>query len=192
MHEPDPAPVPCDAAARARVLRAARGLGVPRDYARARGLRVVREPARLESIGRDVHGREQWLVPRAARAWRCLRAAAERDGVVLQVVSAYRTAEYQLAILERKLATGQPIDAILTVSAAPGYSEHHSGRALDLTTPGTAALEEAFEHSPAFAWLQRHADRFGFRMSYPRGNPHGIAYEPWHWCWQRAHTRRRA
>ena len=21
-------------------------------------------------------------------------------------------------------------------------------------------------------------------MSYPRDNPHGIVYEPWHWCWQ--------
>ncbi|MET0229666.1 MAG: D-alanyl-D-alanine carboxypeptidase family protein, partial [Rhodanobacteraceae bacterium] len=37
--------------------------------------------------------------------------------------------------------------------------------------------------SPAFRWLMRHAKRFGFRLSYPRSNRHGIAYEPWHWCW---------
>jgi D-alanyl-D-alanine carboxypeptidase len=31
--------------------------------------------------------------------------------------------------------------------------------------------------------LQRHAATYGFRMSYPRGNAHGISYEPWHWFW---------
>ena len=77
---------------------------------------------------------------------------------------------------------------ILEVSAAPGYSEHHSGRAIDLTAPGYAALEEEFENSPSFAWLRRNARRFGFALSYPRKNRHGIAYEPWHWCW---HAERR-
>lgn len=70
---------------------------------------------------------------------------------------------------------------ILNVNAAPGYSEHHGGRALDIGTPGEPPAEESFEHTPAFAWLTRHAGDFGFVMSYPRGNPHGIVYEPWHW-----------
>jgi D-alanyl-D-alanine carboxypeptidase len=55
---------------------------------------------------------------------------------------------------------------------------------VDFTAPGFDALEETFERSPAFAWLQRNASRFGFALSYPRGNRHGIAYEPWHWCWR--------
>jgi hypothetical protein len=25
------------------------------------------------------------------------------------------------------------------------------------------------------------AGRHGFRLSYPRDNPHGVIYEPWHW-----------
>ncbi len=165
------------------MLAAARELGVPSDHGRRRGLALVREPAALACIGRDIHDRMQWLAPRAARAWSRMRAAAERDRIELQVVSAFRSAEYQLGILRRKLAGGQAIDEILQVSAAPGYSEHHSGRALDLTTPGHAALEEEFENSPAFAWLESRAHEFGFRLSYPRGNRHGIAYEPWHWCW---------
>ena len=78
------------------------------------------------------------------------------------------------------------MEEILKVSAAPGYSEHHSGRVVDLTTPGYAPLEEEFEDSAAFAWLCRSAAEHGFYLSYPRGNPHGIAYEPWHWCWKRA------
>jgi D-alanyl-D-alanine carboxypeptidase len=165
-------------------MEAAFALGVPRDYGRARGLTPVREPTRLVCIGRDTQNRPQWLAPRAAGAWSRMSAAAASDGVELQVVSAFRNIEYQLGILKRKLERGQDIETILRVSAAPGYSEHHSGRALDLTTPGCAALEEEFENSPAFAWLKKNARHFGFRLSYPRRNRHGIAYEPWHWCWQ--------
>ena len=114
-----------------------------------------------------------------------MHAAATDYGIELQLVSAFRSASYQLEILRRKLDRGQSIDEILKVSAAPGYSEHHSGRVVDLTTPGYAALEEEFENSPAFAWLRRNASEHGFHLSYPRNNPHGIAYEPWHWCWKR-------
>jgi len=159
-------------------------LGVPRDYARMRGLKRVREPSQLAFVGFDSQQRAQWLAPRAARAWTRMHEAAAKDGAELQIVSAFRSVEYQLGILQRKLARSQNIEEILRVSAAPGYSEHHSGRAIDITTPGFAALEEEFERSPAFMWLKKNARRFGFRLSYPRRNPHGIAYEPWHWCWQ--------
>ena len=165
------------------LLAEAGALGVPRDYGRSRGLRRVREARALEPIGSDAHGRDQWLIPRAARAWQRMRAGAAAGGIELHVVSAFRSIAYQLDLIRRKLAQDQSIEQILSVSAAPGYSEHHSGRALDLTTPGFAALEEEFERSAAFAWLSANAAHFGFRMSYPRGNRHGIVYEPWHWCW---------
>ena len=172
-----------DARARHVLIERAAALGVPRDYARRHALRLQREPAALVCIGTDIYYREQWLAPRATSALARLRDAAASDGITLQIVSAFRSIEYQFGIIERKLARGLTMDAILRVSAAPGYSEHHSGRCVDFTTPGTPVLEEAFEHSPAFAWLTRHARSFGFTLSYPRGNPHGIAYEPWHWCW---------
>ncbi|TAN07394.1 MAG: D-alanyl-D-alanine carboxypeptidase family protein [Rhodanobacteraceae bacterium] len=175
-----------DAGERHALLERAFALGVPRDYGSARHLRPQREPAQLANIGTDIHGRTQWLQPRAARALARMREAAAQDRIDLQVVSAFRSIEYQLGIVERKLARGQAISEILRVSAAPGYSEHHTGRCVDFTTPGFAALEETFELSPAFAWLQRHAADYGFDLSYPRGNPHGIAYEPWHWCWHAA------
>jgi len=182
-------PERCDTTQRHAILREARALGVPASYGRARGLRIVREPQALTFAGIDIHERAQWLAPPAAHAYARMRSAALHDGIELQLVSAFRSAAYQLGILKRKLERGQTIDEILRVSAAPGYSEHHSGRVVDLTTPGYAALEEEFEHSPAFAWLCAEARHFGFTLSYPRGNPHGIAYEPWHWCW---HARRRA
>lgn len=172
-----------DAGERRALMERAFALGIPRDYGRVRKLRMQREPAQLVPVGPDIHGRTQWLQPRAARASARMRGAAANAGAELQIVSAFRSIEYQLGIIERKRARGMGMDEILRVSAAPGYSEHHSGRCLDLTTPGFAALEEEFENSPAFAWLTRHAHSFGFTLSYPRGNPHGIMYEPWHWCW---------
>ncbi|HEY0231478.1 MAG TPA: M15 family metallopeptidase [Dokdonella sp.] len=186
LYEP---PKRCDTHARRAVLAEAQRLGIPADYGSTRGLALQREPALLVCIGEDIHARTQWLAPRAARAFLRMRAAAAADAIELQVVSAFRSAEYQLGILKRKLDRGQAIAEILRISAAPGYSEHHSGRVVDLTTPGYAPLEEAFEQSPAFAWLTARARAFGFSLSYPRGNPHGIAYEPWHWCW---HARARA
>lgn len=172
-----------DAVARRALVERAFALGVPRGYGSARKLRIQREPAQLVPIGLDIHGRAQWLQPRAARALARMREAAASATVELQIVSAFRSIEYQLGIVERKLARGLSIDEILRVSAAPGYSEHHTGRCIDFTTPGFTALEEEFERSPAFTWLQRNASKFGFALSYPHGNVHGIAFEPWHWCW---------
>jgi len=180
-----PTPPPCTTDPAATWL-AARTLGVPADYGQVRGLRRQREPRALEWIGRDVNGRDQWLLPRAARAYARMIAAAALDGVEIQLVSGFRSAEYQLEILKRKLARGQDMPEILATIAAPGFSEHHTGRAVDLTAPGCPPAEVEFEASPAYAWLQRHARRYGFHLSYPRDNPHGILYEPWHWCYRRA------
>jgi D-alanyl-D-alanine carboxypeptidase len=168
---PDPA---------ARKLDAVRS-EVPNDYGAARQLPPQREPLWLELAGRDHAGRECWLLPEARRAWHRLDAAAREDGVSLVLVSGFRSADYQARILLAKRARGQAMSAILAVNAAPGYSEHHSGRAVDLTSPGCAPAEPEFETTAAYRWLVRHAGEFGFRMSYPAGNPHGIVPEPWHW-----------
>ncbi len=159
-------------------------LGLDDGYAARTGLELVAEPDWLALAGFDRYRRPLWLIEPAARAWAHLQAAARRDGVVLEAISGYRSHDYQLGIFERKRERGQTVADILAVNAAPGYSEHHSGRALDISAPGEPAAEESFEATPAFDWLTRHAAAHGFTMSYPRDNPHGIVYEPWHWCWQ--------
>jgi zinc D-Ala-D-Ala carboxypeptidase len=152
-------------------------------YAARIGLPLVPEPQWLAHAGFDRYRRPLWLHPDAARAWSRLHAAAQRNGVVLDAISGYRSHDYQLGIFERKRARGLSVDEILTVNAAPGFSEHHSGRALDIGTPGEPPAEASFESTAAFSWLQAHASDHGFFMSYPRDNPHGIVYEPWHWCY---------
>jgi D-alanyl-D-alanine carboxypeptidase len=157
---------------------------VPADYGPARGLVRQREPRLLALAGIDVAQRECWLLPRVARRFVALQRAAAVDGIALQLVSGFRSAAYQARILERKRARGATMASILAVNAAPGYSEHHGGRAVDLAMPGHPTIEEGFEHSPAFTWLTKHAARFRLRLSYPRDNPHGIVYEPWHWYFE--------
>ena len=128
-------------------------------------------------------GRMQRLVPEAARQWQAMVAEADRIGIQLLIVSGYRGFEYQAGLIRKKIEAGQAIEDILRVNTAPGYSEHHTGRAVDIATPGSRPLTEEFEDSRAFRWLGENAARFGFSMSYPRDNPWGIIYEPWHWAW---------
>ncbi|HEX6550104.1 MAG TPA: M15 family metallopeptidase [Gammaproteobacteria bacterium] len=160
-------------------------LGIPADYAAVRGLPLCEEADQLTDIGFDISQRMRQLTPAAAHAWQAMLKAAQRDGTALLVVSAFRSVGYQRDLIARKLANGENIDAILRIMAAPGHSEHHTGRALDLTAPGLPPLQEAFEDTPSFAWLRQHAAEFGFHLSYPRDNPHGIIYEPWHWAFVR-------
>jgi D-alanyl-D-alanine carboxypeptidase len=157
-------------------------LGIPDDYGDVHQLPPVAEPAELAYAGRDRYQRPLWLLAATAHAWQRMRRTALIDDVRIEAISGYRSHAYQLGIFARKLARGQTVERILSVNAAPGYSEHHSGRAIDIGAPGEPAAEESFENTPAFAWLAQHAGDFGFAMSYPRGNPHGITFEPWHFC----------
>lgn len=158
--------------------------GISAEYPHLCQLPLQTEACELKSIGNDVYGRPQEMLPEAADAWLDMKKNAGDRKIKLQAVSAFRSVEYQAGILQRKLDNGLNIKDILKVSAAPGYSEHHSGKALDITTPGYAILEEEFEHSPAFEWLCENACDFGFILSFPRDNRHGVAYEPWHWAWR--------
>lgn len=165
----------------ARLIERLDSLGLDESYGERTGLPLVPEPDRLSLAGFDRYRRPLWLHPSAARHWNAMREAAYRDGVVLEAISGYRSHDYQLGIFERKLARGLAVADILTVNAAPGYSEHHSGLALDIGAPDEPPAEESFEKTAAFAWLAANAGEYGFAMSYPRNNPHGIVYEPWHW-----------
>jgi D-alanyl-D-alanine carboxypeptidase len=163
-------------------------LGIPATYAATCGIPRQPECVDLVDTELDVFGRQPQLDAQAFAAWTDMKAAAARDGVELQLVSAFRSVAYQRDLIQRKLARGDSIAAILAVNAAPGYSEHHTGRALDIGCAGYPHLEIDFEHSAAFAWLTRHANTFGFHMSFPRDNSFGVQYEPWHWCYRSSST----
>ena len=167
-----------------RLVKAHEELGIPDSYRETTLLPIYEEPDELVDIGPDCLQRPQRLTPAAALAWSCMEQAAAQQGTTLLLVSAYRGLEYQSEVIRKKLAAGRELIEILKVNAAPGFSEHHTGRAIDLGTPDCALLEEDFETTPAFHWLTENAGDFGFVMSFPRDNPFGISYEPWHWCFR--------
>ena len=159
-------------------------LGITAEMLDACVLPVYPEATRLVDAGQDMFGRSQQMTAPTRDAWLAMVEAATSMQIELQLVSAYRSVEYQCNVIRSKLDAGRTIEEILRVNALPGHSEHHTGRAVDLSSQDCAPLTEAFETTSAFAWLTKHAARFGFELSYPRGNPMGIKYEPWHWAHQ--------
>ena len=156
-------------------------LGIPADYGTQPYLPRYEEAAELVEIDDDMFGRPLRLAPGTARDWQTMKQAALDDGIELLIVSGFRSIAYQVELIRNKLSNGLTIDSILRDNAAPGYSQHHTGKALDLATPGYPPLTEKFEDSEAFAWLEANAANFAFSMPYGRDNIYGIVYEPWHW-----------
>ncbi len=165
-----------------KVPQQLRLLGITEEHLAQCRLPLTEEACTLVDAGLDVFERALQMTPETYDAWRAMEHAAKLDAIELQVVSAFRSVDYQCELITRKLTQGQRIDDILCVNAIPGYSEHHTGKALDLTTPDCPPLEIAFEQTDAFRWLERHASEFSFYLSYPRDNTAGIDYEPWHWA----------
>jgi len=135
----------------------------------------------LKAITRD--GRIK-LRETAADQFTAMAQAAQADEVTLVPLSGFRSLEDQTTLFfERKAELGQRPAERASVSAPPGYSEHHTGYAIDIgdgTRPETD-LELTFASTSAFRWLQVNAARFGYELSFPRNNPQGVSYEPWHW-----------
>jgi len=160
-------------------------LGIPSDYGRDPRRPSYAEAQLLEDVEPNIVGKMQRLAPAAANDWQRMKRAAAAAGIELLIVSGFRSIGQQAEIVRRKLTQGHAIEDILRVNAAPGFSEHHTGYAVDVATPGCRPLTTDFESSPAFAWLLDHAAEFDFAMPYGRDNVFGFEYEPWHWSQQR-------
>ena len=120
----------------------------------------------------------------AAEALDAMMAAAVSDGIDLRLLSGFRSLDLQEEIFfEVASERNQTPEERARVSAPPGYSEHSTGYAVDLGdgwAPETN-LSQSFEQTEAFLWLQDHAARYHFVLSFPAGNSQGVLYEPWHW-----------
>ncbi len=120
----------------------------------------------------------------AADAFLRMQEAARLDGIELVAISAFRTLEDQdYLFFGIKAERGQGPTKRAEVSAPPGYSEHHTGYAVDIGDGNVPAtnLSINFENTPAFKWLEENASYYSFELSFPENNPQGISYEPWHW-----------
>ena len=157
-------------------------LNIPIDYGIKYALPVQKPPTNMVDAGFDCFKRPLNLTASTYRMWKKMKHAASNDGIGLLIVSGFRSVGYQSNIIKKKIDQGQTIEDILKVSAAPGFSEHHTGRAIDINTPGCDPLEDSFSNTGAYDWLVQHANQYKFYQSYPRNNIHNISWEPWHWC----------
>jgi len=157
-------------------------LGLAEEYVDTCKLPLQQEAQELFECENDIFGRKPMVTPHTFACWQSMRNAAKESGIELLIVSAFRSIEYQYELIKSKLEKGLTIEEILKVNAAPGFSEHHTGCALDLTTDNCEPLSEDFDRTAAFDWLTRNAADHSFNLSFPRNNPFGIIYEPWHWA----------
>lgn len=131
------------------------------------------------------------LRPEAAESLRALQRDAQAQGVRIEVLSAFRPVELQRSLFfDVKSERNQSARTRARVSAPPGYSEHSTGYAVDLgdATRPDLHLNPAFDATAAFRWLKANAHRYHFQMSFPRDNPQGVSYEPWHWRYEGSTT----
>ena len=133
----------------------------------------------------DVEGKKTKLEKETLDKFYELRQAAKNIGLEIEINSAYRSVAGQEEIAKELLEQKGPEYVQLYV-ATPGYSEHHTGLAVDvaLRQNGERVVENEEKTVKLHMYEQLHtilAD-YGFILRYPKGKEEitGYRYEPWH------------
>lgn len=106
---------------------------------------------------------------------------AAKDGIRLWVSTGYRSIERQESLFNRRVSAfvedGLSNEEALKEISLPGYSEHHTGLAVDFN-----AADVEFAETPEYEWLIKNASNYGFILRYPQEKEHitGRAFEPAH------------
>lgn len=112
-----------------------------------------------------------------------LFAAAQKEGHSLMIGSGYRSAAYQEQLFATYVSS-VGYEQADKYSAHPGFSEHQTGLAVDLsTTSQQCYLSECFIGTSDGQWLANNAYQYGFTLRYPKGKEAitGYNFEPWHY-----------
>jgi hypothetical protein len=130
----------------------------------------------------------QYLPSSVYGAYLRLNAAMQEDiDKDLLVLFGHRSPARQVFIFFDILERIYAFDFNKTIQRVcfPDYSEHvcTQRQAIDFKTRDELA-SDAFATTAEYAWLQRHAQQFGFYESYPKNNGLGMMYEPWHWHYE--------
>jgi D-alanyl-D-alanine carboxypeptidase len=141
------------------------------------------EEAQKDALVAFCYGSSNLLRKEVAQVVAVMIEAAKAEGVALRPVSCFRSLSAQdwlfYGIAKQR---GQTPEERARVSAPPGYSEHHTGYAIDFGDRNQSVdLKPAFADSPAGQWLLTNGPAYGFELSFPPGNGQGVSYEPWHW-----------
>lgn len=117
-------------------------------------------------------------------------AAAEKDGVPLQMVSPYRSIQKQDRLftesvnsyIKQGYSESEAIKKANNSRTFTGTSEHNTGLGFDILQKGNWTLSQSFDQTAQFKWLMEHAEEYGFILRYQKDkvSKTGIMYEPWH------------
>lgn len=105
--------------------------------------------------------------------------SAKKSGIDLMVDSGFRSVWYQREIIKRRLAKGEEYKKLISFVAPPGYSEHHTGRAVDFVPS-----EARFAYSKTYKWLKANAAEFGFFETFSEDTTGFTPWESWHWVYK--------
>ncbi len=108
-----------------------------------------------------------------------LAEMAKKDSIEIIVDSGYRSASFQKRIIKRRMAEGESFERVVRFVAPPGYSQHETGRAIDLVPS-----EVRFAKTETYAWLIENAGHFGFVETFPDDTTSLHRAEPWHWYYE--------
>ena len=127
-------------------------------------------------------GRTVIMLAPAAAAFQEMREAAQREGIKIIPISGYRGLSIQKFLFDMGVKEYGSPERAARWYAPPGYSEHHTGLALDVGEHAhpECDIQPCFEKTHAYNWLAKNAQRFGFELSFPR-NGDRVSFEPWHW-----------
>ena len=133
---------------------------------------------RFDNIADDMI---QYVRYYAAIALEELFQSAESQGINLIAVSGYRSYSYQDNVYRYEVNTVGRIEADKYVAKA-GESEHQTGLSMDILSDEYLSLDDGFENTIAFNWLENNMSKFGFILRFPKGKEDitGYSYEPWH------------
>ena len=148
-------------------------------YAEADGSRLMI----IASYAQQEYQRFEQLDKEAGLALMKMIYAARDEGVWIVPVSGFRNITNQELLFKNQIEKRGSPEAAAKLSAPPGYSEHHTGYAIDLAD-GLSPKKDItydFPNTNAYRWLMIHAKEFGFEMSFPANNSQEVSYEPWHW-----------
>ncbi len=136
------------------------------------------EPDNLVSMSGYGNG---YLVKDAHDAYVELYNAAKADGMNLIITTSYRGYGFQSTLYNNYVRQdGQ--ESADTYSARPGYSEHHTGLAVDLSTPNLTNAFIEFVYTDEYKWMKENSYKYGFIQRYTDENQYITGYQPeaWH------------
>ena len=123
-----------------------------------------------------------WVTKATSDAYGQLKEAVSAKKLgTLCINSGYRSYSSQTLIHDAKVAAlGKTAGEKL--AARPGYSEHQTGLAIDVSTTQLGCRIGPFGVSKASKWIATNAWQYGFVVRYPNGKTPitGYVWEPWH------------